>query len=99
MSWPHWCMLQVWYDHMRIRAAALRNAYSDLNSETGKSVKLVIGAPTLSQPRYSGSLGEASCVQHVHSECPAHFTKPIAASSFSEAASPVQFIFLGNHVH
>lgn len=38
----------VWLDHMRIRAAALRAVFADMNADTGARLKLVIGAAPFS---------------------------------------------------
>lgn len=57
---------KVWLDHLRIRAAALRNAYADLNAAAPAASRLTlqIGAPTLSQPKYAGTLGQVGCPRY-----------------------------------
>lgn len=57
---------KVWLDHLRIRAAALRNAYADLNAAAPVASRLTlqIGAPTLSQPKYAGTLGQVGCPRY-----------------------------------
>lgn len=49
----------AWLDHMRIRPAALRAVFDDMNADTGAGLQIFIGAaPFIVAAKYYGSLAQ-----------------------------------------